>query len=125
MKPLFSPDFSIVQATRTLNGLPGLSDLEGINYLTGDHVSDVNTDEVLVLITPRRLNPAPRVERMLYAGHAPSQGGGSLGPTFDEQHSPAERPLVAPPQQEEQPQPIVVPLPPQQQQPPPRPQPHP
>lgn len=117
--------FLDLQATRTLNGLPGLSDLEGINYLTGDHVSDVNTDEVLVLITPRRLNPAPRVERMLYAGHAPSQGGGSLGPTFDEQHSPAERPLVAPPQQEEQPQPIVVPLPPQQQQPPPRPQPHP
>ena len=120
--------FLDVQASRTLNGTPGLADLEGLNFLTGDHVSDLNADEVLILITPRRLNPAPRVSRVLYAGHAPSQGGGSLGPTFDEQHSPAERPLAIPPQQqqEEEPQPIiVVPQPQQQQQPPPRPVPNP
>jgi len=85
----------------------------------------------LILITPRRLNPAPRVERLLYAGHAPAQGAGSVGQTFDEQHSPSEAPspLIAPPpetQPENETPPIVTPLP--QGQPPqqrPRPQPNP
>jgi hypothetical protein len=105
--------FLDVEGTHTLNGWPGLANLEGINYLTADHKNDDSLDEVLILITPRRLNPSPRVERLLYAGHAPAQGGGSLGPTFDEQHSPAEAPLVAPPpeNQPENEQPIVVPVP--------------
>jgi type II secretory pathway component GspD/PulD (secretin) len=123
--------FLNVSATHTVNGWPGIGDLEGINYLSGDHTNDDSVDEVLILITPRRLNPAPRVERLLYAGHAPAQGAGSVGQTFDEQHSPSEAPgpLVAPPpetQPEIEPQPIVTPQPPGQ--PPqqrPRPQPNP
>ena len=123
--------FLNVSATHTVNGWPGIGDLEGINYLTGDHTNDDSVDEVLILITPRRLNPAPRVERLLYAGHAPAQGAGSVGQTFDEQHSPSEAPspLIAPPpetQPENETPPIVTPLP--QGQPPqqrPRPQPNP
>ena len=115
--------FLDVDNTKTLNGWPGISNLEGLNYLLGDTNSDDTVDEVLVLITPRRLNPAPRTEHVLYAGHAPSQGAGSsnVGPTFDEQHSPAEAPQPQqqpPPDSENPPTQIVVPLP--AQQPPPK-----
>ena len=107
-----------VQGTRTLNGWPGISEIEGIGSLLGEQMTDNTADEVLILITPRRLNPAPRTEHVLYAGHAPSQGAGSVGATFEEQTlSPNEppAPLVAPQAQkinltnEPPPQPITSP----------------
>ena len=108
--------FLNIEGTRTLNGWPGISEIEGIGSLIGGTATDNSNDEVLILITPRRLNPSPRVEHLLFAGHAPAQGAGSVGATFDEQHSPSEAPapLVAPapenqPPNEPQPQPIAVP----------------
>ena len=104
-----------VQGTRTLNGWPGISEIEGIGSLLGDTMTDNTADEVLILITPRRLNPAPRTEHVLYAGHAPSQGAGSVGATFEEQRpNEPPAPLVAPgpenqPTNEPPPQPITSP----------------
>ncbi len=90
--------FLNVEGTRTLNGWPGISEIEGLGSVIGGTSADNSQDEVVILITPRRLNPSPRVERVLFAGHAPAQGAGSVGPTFEEQHPAGEppAPLVAP-----------------------------
>ena len=114
--------FLNVEGTRTLNGWPGISEIEGLGSVIGDTTTDNSQDEVIILITPRRLNPSPRVERTLFAGHAPSQGAGSVGPTFEEQRPAGEppAPLVAPGPENRppnEPTPQRFPAPPEQPQP--------
>jgi type II secretory pathway component GspD/PulD (secretin) len=114
--------FLNIEGTRTLNGWPGISEIEGLGAVIGDTSTDNSADEVVILITPRRLNPSPRVERVLFAGHAPAQGAGSVGPTFEEQHPAGEppAPLVAPGPENQpptEPPPQAIPAPPQQPQP--------
>ncbi len=93
---------------RAINGTPGLAEVDNIGLLAGDRTTNDSNDELVVLITPRRINPVPKISRELYAGHPPQQGGGSVGQTFEER-LPAERPAEIP---EEQPQQQPPPLPP-------------
>jgi Flp pilus assembly secretin CpaC len=77
--------FEDVEADHGENGLPGISTLPGMNVILGDLTRTDNDDEVLILITPKRLQPTERKDTELYAGHEPRQGGGrSVGASFDE-----------------------------------------
>ncbi|MFZ0970194.1 MAG: FG-GAP-like repeat-containing protein [Candidatus Acidiferrales bacterium] len=100
------------QEMNAINGTPGITDMTAIGQLIGDRTSQDTGDELLVLVTPRRINPVERVSHELYAGHPPQQGGGSVGQTFEErqpQPQPEQQPAAAPP--EEQPQPPTPPEP--------------
>ncbi len=63
---------------RAINGTPGLAEVDNIGLLAGDRTTNDSNDELVVLITPRRINPVPKISRELYAGHPPQQGGGSV-----------------------------------------------
>ena len=103
-----------------INGTPGLADVDVIGLLAGDRTTNDTNDELVILITPRQINPVPKVSRELYAGHAPQQGGGSVGQTFEERLPPQPPPENPPEQQPPQPQPQPEQAPPQ---PPPQPPP--
>jgi general secretion pathway protein D len=101
------------QEMHAINGTPGLAGVDTIGLLAGDRTTQDTDDELLVLITPRRINPVNRVSRELYAGHPPQQGGGSVGQTFEErqpQRQP-EQPTAAPPEEQPQPPPQSEPEP--------------
>jgi hypothetical protein len=103
------------QEMHAINGTPGLADVDAIGLLAGDKTTQDTNDELLVLITPRRINPVARVSRELYAGHPPQQGGGSVGQTFEERQpqpeAPPQKPGAAPPEQQPPPQPEPEPEP--------------
>ncbi|MFZ0636931.1 MAG: FG-GAP-like repeat-containing protein [Candidatus Acidiferrales bacterium] len=120
------------QETLSLNGWPGVAQVPGVGLLAGDQNTDRSGDEVMILITPHRINGAARLDREFYAGHEPKQGGGTLGPTLEEQRRPVEQQPAPPPEPEPQPLPQpepqreqqleTQPLPPQLPQPSPPPQ---
>jgi hypothetical protein len=101
------------QEMHAINGTPGIAGVDTIGLLAGDRTTQDTDDELLVLITPRRINPVNRVNRELYAGHPPQQGGGTVGQTFEErQPQPQpEQPTVAPPEEQPPPQPEPEPGP--------------
>ncbi len=69
------------QEMRTVSGSPGLANLTGIGYLTGNRSTQYRETELLILITPRMVRLAPRANHSLNAGHEPSTGaaGGFRG----------------------------------------------
>ena len=95
--------------TISVNGTPALANLEGLGYLFGDNTTNRSKDELVIMITPRRITVSPKIDKEFYAGHAPQQGGGSLGPTVEEGRG-GNRPQPQPPPEPE-PQPPVQPLP--------------
>lgn len=56
------------QVMKAINGTPGLAEVPGLNYLAGNNGLQNQSDEVLLLITPRMVNLAPRKDRTIYAG---------------------------------------------------------
>jgi hypothetical protein len=109
----------------SVNGTPGLANLGGVGYLFGDNTVDKSNDELVILITPRRITMTPKVDREFFAGPPPQQGGGSVGPTVEEGRGPNRQ--VPAPQPEPGNRPVPVqPLPvPQPVQPVPQPEPPP
>jgi Flp pilus assembly secretin CpaC len=70
---------------RGLNSLPGIGSIPGLNVILGDQTRNDVNDEMIIMITPKRLEPVDKKDTELYAGHEPRQGGGrSVGATFDE-----------------------------------------
>lgn len=63
------------QEMRAINGMPGFSELQGLNFLTGNRHLENQDTELLFLITPRIVRLAPRTDRSFYAGHEPGAGG--------------------------------------------------
>jgi hypothetical protein len=67
------------QKTVILSGLPGFTGVPGIGLLgSSNNTSDQNS-QLLILVTPRIIRPAPHAFKALYAGHglsAPGSGGG-------------------------------------------------
>ncbi len=105
------------QEMSAINGTPGLADVDAIGLLAGEKTTQNTGDELLILITPRSINPVARVSRELYAGHPPQQGGGSVGQTFEERQPQTqpepEQPVAVPPGRQDRtpPQPEPAPEP--------------
>jgi Bacterial type II and III secretion system protein/FG-GAP-like repeat len=60
-----------------LNGIPGLTEVPGLGVLAGNKDVQQSDTQVLILITPRMVQLAPRKSITIYAGHG--QGGGLGG----------------------------------------------
>jgi len=127
---------------KTLSGIPGLAQLPGIGYAFGTRNNSFTNDELLFLITPRRVRSPFHESRTIYAGTGEPSGRGQGGaavpaggrpdqePTPAPAQPPAETPTPAPttpPAAQPQPQPGAPPAqqPPANQPPqnPPQPQP--
>jgi len=132
-----------LQETRTITGIPGLAKLPRLGYAFGVHNDTSTNDELLILITPRRVRAPVRESQSFYAGRGElgggrsSLGGGAAGapvvpapegpqPTEApaEGPPPAQQPPAAPPptpapEQEQPQQDNEQRQPPQQPQPPP------
>jgi len=101
-----------LQETRSITGIPGLAKLPGAGYAFGVHNDTYTNDELLILITPRRVRIPVRESQSFYAGRGELGGGrASFGGG-----TPGAAPIPAP----EEPQPAETPaegLPPAQQPP--------
>jgi hypothetical protein len=60
------------QEMRSINGLPGFATITGPGLLTGKRSTQSQDSELLILITPRLIRLAPRVDHSVYAGHTGS-----------------------------------------------------
>lgn len=62
------------QTTNALNGLPGLGQLPGIQWLSSDQNAQNQATELLILVTPRIVRLASRKDELIYAGQGSSGG---------------------------------------------------
>ncbi|HEV2102024.1 MAG TPA: FG-GAP-like repeat-containing protein [Candidatus Acidoferrum sp.] len=96
--------------TKTLSGIPGLAQLPGIGYAFGTRNNSYSNDELLFLITPRRVRSPFHESRTIYAGTGEPTGrsGGGAGvlrpdqennPAITPSEGPAPTPAAPPPQQ--------------------------
>src|SRR6266404_3855330 len=117
--------------TRTLSGIPGLAQLPGVGYAFGTRSNSFTNDELIFLITPRRVRSPFHESKTIYAGTGEPTGHqgaapAPAGPRPDQEltpapvQPPAETPAPAPPTQPATPpQPAPPqPTPPPAQQPP-------
>ena len=109
--------------SNSLNGTPGISSVPGLGML-GSTQSKMDQDmDLIILITPRLVELAPRKDHLIYAGRgAPEGQGGAIGARGIDRGNEGVPVNVAPP-----PQPQPVPQPPARTspQPPPEPEPNP
>jgi hypothetical protein len=104
------------QETLTISGTPGIADVPGIGFLGGTRNYQNQDSELLILVTPRTVELAPRKDHVIYAGRGSLDRGGTFistrpgreGEPFPQPNVP---PTVTPPPQQPPPQP--PPLPPQ------------
>ncbi|MGB7847200.1 MAG: FG-GAP-like repeat-containing protein [Candidatus Acidiferrum sp.] len=67
------------EETKTLSGIPGLVQIPRAGYLFGPQTSSFSDDELLILITPRKLRNTVHESRTVYAGRGDPTGRGSVG----------------------------------------------
>lgn len=67
------------EETKTITGLPGFANLPVAGYLFGVRDNSFTNDELLILITPRRVRAPIHDSKTLYAGRGDSTGRGSVG----------------------------------------------
>ncbi len=107
------------EESKALKGIPGLAKIPYAGYLFGLHNDSYTDDELLILITPRKLRVPARESRDIYAGRGDIGGRGSVSvgpptvppPTAAPEEPRPENPPAAPPQPGPQgaPQPPLVP----------------
>lgn len=110
------------QRTTSLNGSPGLGDLPLNGIIGGTTNTQYSDTELLILVTPRLVEMAPRKDHVIYAGRGQLGGPTSLGPSIQERRggfqlpqSERQQPIVPQPQPEPQPE-TQFPRPPAEQQ---------
>jgi len=117
-----------LQETRSLSGIPGLARLPKAGYAFGARTTSYTNDELIILITPRRVRIPVRESQSFYAGRGePTGGRAGLGGTAPlanpplpppEQQQPSETPPETQPPVEQPgptPQPGPAPVPPPEQ----------
>ena len=67
--------FLQTQTANALNGLPGLGQLPGIQWLSSDQNAQSQKTELLILVTPRMVRFAPRRDQVIYAGQGSFENG--------------------------------------------------
>jgi hypothetical protein len=90
------------EETKSLTGLPGLAEIRGVGYLFGTHNDSFTDDQLLILITPRRMRSPDHDTRNIYAGRGEPAGRGAAG---------AGAPAAPPPTAEPEPRPENPPAP--------------
>lgn len=63
------------QEMHAITGYPGLAEIPDFGGLFGTRTTNNTDTELLILITPRMVRVAPRLDRSFYAGHEPPTGG--------------------------------------------------
>jgi len=66
--------FMQTQTTNALNGLPGVGELPGVQWLSSNQNAQNQGQELLILVTPRMVRLAPREDHVIYAGQGPPEG---------------------------------------------------
>jgi Bacterial type II and III secretion system protein/FG-GAP-like repeat len=66
------------QVIKAINGTPGIADIPGLGYAASNQGVQNQSQEVLLLITPRLVRLAPRKDRTIYAGQGSLEGGGAV-----------------------------------------------
>jgi Flp pilus assembly secretin CpaC len=69
------------QETNSLSGIPGLANLPGLGYAFGTRSKSLTDNELLILVTPRRMKDRIRDTRARYIGGNPSGAAGEAPPT--------------------------------------------
>jgi type II secretory pathway component GspD/PulD (secretin) len=95
------------QKTVTLSGLPGIGGLPGVGLLGSSSNNSDQSTQLLILVTPRIIRPAPKASKALYAGRgltAAAGSGGSAGAAAapEPQPEPAKQPTQPAEQQNPQ-----------------------
>lgn len=67
------------EETKTITGLPGFAELPVAGYLFGRRDNSFTDDELLILITPRRVRAPIHPSRTIYAGRGDTTGRGGAG----------------------------------------------
>lgn len=62
------------QNTNALNGLPGLGQLPGVQWLSSNQNAQQQQTELLILVTPRMVRIPERKDQVIYAGQGSSEG---------------------------------------------------
>ena len=69
------------QETYSLSGIPGLANLPGLGYAFGTRSKNLTDNELLILVTPRRMKDHIRDTRARYIGGNPSGAAGEPPPS--------------------------------------------
>lgn len=66
--------FIQTQSTNALNGLPGVGELPGVQWLSSNQNAQQQGQELLIMVTPRMVRFAPHKDHVIYAGQGPPEG---------------------------------------------------
>jgi Flp pilus assembly secretin CpaC len=66
--------------TKSLSGIPGFAQLPGVGYAFGKRTATSDETELLILVTPRRMNDWARESKPKYAGRGGATATGTAGP---------------------------------------------
>jgi type II secretory pathway component GspD/PulD (secretin) len=108
------------QLTKSLTGIPGLAKLPYTGYLFGSHSDNSTDNELLILITPRKVRFPFHEAHDIYAGRGDVSGRSSVGggaPGQPPVTRPEERPEIPPEPAPVTPPPMPTPQPPAEPQP--------
>jgi len=99
--------------TKSITGIPGLATLPGVGYAFGNRNTSYDEDELLILVTPRRVRSPFHESETFYAGMGDTTGGrggfreGPSGPPRERESEPGAPPL--PPAEQPAPPPATPP----------------
>ena len=83
---------------KSISGIPGLATLPGIGYAFGTRSNSFTNDELLFLITPRRVRSAFHESKTIYAGTGEPSGRGQGGAAVPAGPRPDQEPVPVPAQ---------------------------
>jgi len=67
--------------TKSLSGIPGLANLPGVGYAFGLRSNSADENELLIVVTPRRMSEQMRKSRARYAGRGGATATGAAPPS--------------------------------------------
>jgi Flp pilus assembly secretin CpaC len=71
------------EETNSLSGIPGFANLPGLGYAFGVKNKSTTDNELLILVTPRRMNDRPRDSRARYVGRGATGSGVTPQPSTE------------------------------------------
>jgi Flp pilus assembly secretin CpaC len=72
------------EETQSLNGIPGLANLPAVGYVFGLHNNSLTDNELLIVVTPRRMSERVRKSGQMFPGHGGIINSGGSTPADSE-----------------------------------------